>query len=67
VNGPIDVIGDSGAGSLDHDLKKAIDNAINIPAKKCIEYAEGFSWENCARQFLDNLVQAENNGLKAQA
>ena len=56
VNGPIDVIGDSGAGVLDHDLKKAVEGALNISPEFCREYASSFSWQNCARQFLDNLV-----------
>ncbi|MFC7047820.1 glycosyltransferase family 4 protein [Emcibacter nanhaiensis] len=56
VNGPIDVIGDSGAGVLDHDLRKAVEGALKISPDFCREYASSFSWQNCAQQFLDNLV-----------
>jgi glycosyltransferase involved in cell wall biosynthesis len=55
VTGPKDVIGDSGVGALDTDLKAATRKAIGIPSEKCIEFAKQFSWEQSARAFLSNL------------
>jgi glycosyltransferase involved in cell wall biosynthesis len=55
VAGPIDVIGKSGVGCLNEDLKLAIDNALQIPAEKCRQHALKFSWQACTQQFLDNL------------
>ena len=57
VTGPKDVIGDSGVGALDTDLKAATRKAIGIPSDKCIEFAKQFSWEQSARGFLSNLRQ----------
>jgi glycosyltransferase involved in cell wall biosynthesis len=55
VAGPLDVIGNSGAGVLDEDLLAACYTALTIPGEHCRAYAQRFSWEACARQFLDNL------------
>lgn len=56
VPGPLDVIDGSGAGVLDADLGGAARRALAIPADACRRYAETFSWENSARQFLANLA-----------
>jgi len=58
VMGPIDVIGDSGTGVLDTDLRKAALAALDIPRSRCRAYATGFSWEASARNFLDNMLAA---------
>jgi 1,2-diacylglycerol 3-alpha-glucosyltransferase/glucuronosyltransferase len=55
VTGPLDVIGQSGAGCLDHDLTAATLRAMTIPPAVCRRHAETFSWDNSARQFLSNL------------
>jgi glycosyltransferase involved in cell wall biosynthesis len=56
VAGPVDVIGDSGAGCLNNDLGRAVQDALAIPADVCRRQAERFSWEASTQQFLDNLV-----------
>ncbi|MEM8665321.1 MAG: glycosyltransferase, partial [Pseudomonadota bacterium] len=56
--GPLDVIGDSGTGVLDWDLKAAALAALEIPSDRCIEYARRFSWEESVRQFWENLQDA---------
>ena len=58
VAGPIDVLGESGAGVLDHDLAKAALAALDIPREKARAHALTFSWEACARQFIDNVQSA---------
>ena len=55
VPGPLDVIGDSPAGRLDEDLRRAALGALDIPRTLCREHALTFDWPNCANQFLHNL------------
>jgi glycosyltransferase involved in cell wall biosynthesis len=55
VPGPLDVIGQSGAGALDEDLGRAALAALNISRERCREHALSYTWTNCARQFLEQL------------
>jgi len=55
VNGPVDVIGPAPVGVLDEDLGAAARRALEIDPAACRAHALTFSWEACARQFLDNL------------
>lgn len=56
VTGPLDLIDGTGVGVLDHDLGRAARAALRIPATRCRAFAEGYSWDACARMFLDNLA-----------
>ena len=58
VPGPLDVIGTSGAGILDEDLRAACLAALEIPREKARAHAETFTWENATRQFLANIATA---------
>jgi glycosyltransferase involved in cell wall biosynthesis len=58
VSGPADVIGSSGCGALDADLKLAALRALEIPRERCRTYALGFSWRESARQFFQNISVA---------
>jgi glycosyltransferase involved in cell wall biosynthesis len=58
VNGPVDVIGESGAGVLAADLRQAALAALDIPKEKARAHALTFSWDACARQFIDNVLNA---------
>lgn len=58
VMGPLDVVGGSGAGALDDDLRAAALAALDIPREAARAHALTFTWENCARQFLDNIAYA---------
>jgi glycosyltransferase involved in cell wall biosynthesis len=58
VPGPLDIIGESGAGCLDEDLARAALAALDIPPERCRDHALSFSWTECARQFIGNLCQA---------
>lgn len=51
VAGPLDVVGDSGAGVLDEDLGRAIVRALRVPRAAAIAQAGGFSWEAAVSQF----------------
>ena len=53
--GPLDVIGDSGAGVLDEDLRRAALTALDIPRERCRTHALRFTWATSANQFIDNL------------
>lgn len=55
VPGPLDVVTDPRAGALDGDLRKACLAAIGRDPVECRRHAETFTWERCARQFLDTL------------
>jgi glycosyltransferase involved in cell wall biosynthesis len=56
VQGPVDVVGDSGVGVLDADLAAAVRGAIGIDPARCRDRALAFSWDESVREFLGNLV-----------
>ena len=66
VPGPLDVIGDSGAGVLDWDLRAAALRALTIPAELCRAHALRFSWRASIQQFLGNLI-AGTDGSDARS
>lgn len=62
VMGPLDVIGESGAGVLSNDLREAALAALDIPRDFCRKVAQGYSWANSSRQFLENAERAHEIG-----
>ena len=58
VVGPLDVIGDSGAGVLDTNLGRAALAALSIPRELARARALTFSLSESARQFVDNVFAA---------
>jgi len=56
VAGPLDVIGNSGAGVLDWDLRAAAMAALDIPREICRAHATRFSWRTSTEQFLSHVV-----------
>jgi glycosyltransferase involved in cell wall biosynthesis len=56
VNDPLDIIGDSGAGVLDWDLRAAALAALRIPSEICRLHAMRFSWRTSVEQFLSHVV-----------
>ena len=56
VPGPLDVIGSSGAGVLDWDLRAAAMVALKIPRATCRVYAMRFDWRRAIEQFLGHVV-----------
>ncbi|MBF0129193.1 MAG: glycosyltransferase family 1 protein [Alphaproteobacteria bacterium] len=60
VPGPLDVIGDSGAGVLSEDLRSAALAALDIDPERCLAHAAGFSWAKVTDQFLSNLAPVES-------
>ncbi|MEJ8571918.1 glycosyltransferase family 1 protein [Microbaculum marinum] len=59
VPGPRDVVGDSGAGVLDEDLRAAALAALDIPREACRERALQFNWSRSAEAFTD-IVRTAN-------
>ena len=58
IPGPLDVIGDSGAGVLSEDLGLATRQALNIAPDVCRRRALESSWERSVGQFLENARPA---------
>lgn len=67
VTGPTDVLGDSGAGVLDHDLKAAALKALEIDPALCRAHAATFSWDRVADEFLGYLAPIERTRAAAAA
>ncbi len=59
VLGPRDVLGSSGAGALDEDLRAACLAALAIPREAARAHAATFTWERATRQFLRNIAAAK--------
>jgi glycosyltransferase involved in cell wall biosynthesis len=55
VMGPLDVIGESKVGVLDHDLQRAALAALEIPRELCRAHASTFTWKRSAAQFFGNI------------
>jgi glycosyltransferase involved in cell wall biosynthesis len=58
VTGPLDVVGTSGCGTLNHDLRQAALEALAIPKDLCRAYGETFTWRESASQFFANIELA---------
>ena len=56
VPGPLDVVGDSGAGVLDEDLGLAVERTLAIDREIPRSHALNFTWRRCAEVFLANLA-----------
>jgi glycosyltransferase involved in cell wall biosynthesis len=62
VPGPLDVIGNSGAGALDWDLQAAAMAALEITRELCRSHAELFKWQTSIEQFLSHVVTVRDPG-----
>ena len=57
VTGPLDIVTRPELGALDPDLGRAVVNALRTGnPTACVEEGRTYTWENCTRQFLANLV-----------
>ncbi len=66
VQGPLDVVADSGAGVLDEDLAAAVAAAIGIDPERCRARAMEHSWDRSVWEFLNNLVPFRASGLEGE-
>jgi glycosyltransferase involved in cell wall biosynthesis len=55
VTGPLDVIGDSGAGILSEDLREACLAALDVSPDVARAHSLKFTWVESARQFLGHI------------
>ena len=67
VPGPLDVVGTSGAGVLDADLRAACLAALGIPRDRARAHAETFTWAHATEQFLTNIAVARAGHAARQA
>lgn len=65
--GPLDVIGSSGTGALDWDLKVAVEKALTISREHCRAHAEKHSWEASVAQFWQNVEEAHERHHPAES
>jgi glycosyltransferase involved in cell wall biosynthesis len=63
VSGPKDVVTDPRAGVLSEDLREAALGALALDRDAARAHALTYSWENAARQFIENVMAAHNLGL----
>ena len=61
VTGPIDVIGELGAGVLDEDLGSAAISAMKIKRSTARAHAKTFSWDSATDIFVSHLVTARGS------
>lgn len=66
VTGPKDVIKNGITGSLNEDLKTAIDNALKLDANACIEFAHKNSWETCTKVFAKLMFNNDKKSTNSQ-
>jgi glycosyltransferase involved in cell wall biosynthesis len=64
IMGPRDVIGADGPGVLDDDLRAAALAALDIGRDRCRAYSLGYSWAASAKQFLDNIIAANDAAVE---
>lgn len=65
VPGPLDVIGDSGAGALNWDLRAAAISALRIRRDVCRSHALRFAWQTSVKQFLNHVVPARGPSVNS--
>ena len=56
VTGPREVLGASGCGCLDEDLRAAVLGALTIDRQACRRYASRFTMQASARSFFTNIA-----------
>ncbi|PTW58720.1 glycosyltransferase involved in cell wall biosynthesis [Breoghania corrubedonensis] len=67
VTGPLDILEGTGAGTLNHDLRKAALDALEVDRARCREVALGYTWAKAAQQFLDNVLEANGVAMRRAA
>jgi glycosyltransferase involved in cell wall biosynthesis len=67
VTGPLDVVTDPRAGSLNQDLRKACQQALLLSPVDCRAFALTYSWRASAEQFLTNLQRRRDDSLSKTA
>ena len=55
VTGPLDVIGNSSGGVLNHDLRQACLDELALKREDAFAHAQNFSWRAATEQFLNGI------------
>jgi 1,2-diacylglycerol 3-alpha-glucosyltransferase/glucuronosyltransferase len=63
ASGPMDVLTDPDVGAMDRDLKAALQQALTLDRHAARAHALRYSWENSAKQFIDNVLIAHHAKL----
>jgi glycosyltransferase involved in cell wall biosynthesis len=63
ASGPKDVLTEPDIGAMDWDLKAAALAALSLDRRAARAHALRYSWENSARQFIDNVLIAHHRKL----
>jgi glycosyltransferase involved in cell wall biosynthesis len=68
VTGPLDVIGDSGAGAMHEDLRTACLRALELKREDAAAHARRFSWRAATEQFVTHLYpRSRSAGVQLDA
>jgi len=67
VTGPIDVLGDGGAGAMHEDLREACLRALKIDRNDARAWAERFSWTAASEQFAAHLKPLSRSAYREES
>ena len=67
VTGPIDVLGDGGAGAMHEDLREACLEALKIDRHDARAWAERFSWAAASAQFASHLKPLPHTSYREES
>ncbi|HMB48194.1 MAG TPA: glycosyltransferase family 1 protein [Afifellaceae bacterium] len=67
VTGPKDILVEPGIGALDDDLRAACLRALELGGEKARQFALRLSWEESARTFRANIIEANSQPLPEAA
>jgi len=67
VSGPKDVLTDPRAGVLRSNLREASLRALDLDREAARQHALLYSWENSARQFIENVLRCPQHGPARKA
>ena len=67
VTGPIDIVGDGVGGVVSEDLREAAMRCLDIDRASARTVAARYTWQECARQFLDHVREAGGQGARLAA
>ena len=66
VTGPLDIIGNSGAGSLNTDLGVACTDALKIAPEIPLRHVKSFTWEKATEAFEELLIPIMHSSQRQQ-
>ena len=67
VTGPRDIVGDAPVGVLTEDLAAGVHEALKLSREACRARALEFSWDECAKIFLDHLKAYQGDSVQRSA